>query len=244
MDVLGPVPRSAEPLANPAALLFQQEWQIYRKMVDNNFLFHREVYARLNQVLTDPSIGSYRFLDIACGDAGSTVEALKGTRVAHYHGIDLSGAALAGARRNLAGFGCPSSFQEADYVEALREWRAPVDVVWIGLSLHHLRRSAKLAAMRDVCRILDGHGLFLIYENASPDGEDREQWLARWDLQRPAWVAYSAQEWEIMASHVHQNDFPETASCWRQLGREAGFRDVEEIFVAPSDLFRMYCFRA
>lgn len=244
MDALSPEARSAEPQANPAALLFQQEWQIYRKMVDNNFLFHREVYARLHQVLADPAIGSFRFLDVACGDAGSTAGALAGTSVAHYHGIDLSGAALAGARRNLTGLGCPMSLQEADYVEALREWQAPVDVVWIGLSLHHLRMPAKLAAMRDVCRILDGHGLFLIYENTSPDGEDRDQWLARWDLQRPAWTAYSAQEWDMMASHVHHNDFPETASGWRHLGREAGFRDVEEIFVAPSDLFRMYCFRA
>jgi hypothetical protein len=35
---------------NPAAAVFQREWQIYRKMVDHNYLFHREAYERLRQI--------------------------------------------------------------------------------------------------------------------------------------------------------------------------------------------------
>ena len=47
-----------------------------------------------------------------------------------------------------------------------------------------------------------------------------------------------------MAAHVRANDFPETTSQWQSLGREAGFGRVRELFVAPTDLFRMYCFQA
>ena len=70
-------------LEESAAALFQHLWQLYRKFVDNNFFYHREVYARLHRILVDEAVQPFRFLDIACGDARATVEALKGTRVAH-----------------------------------------------------------------------------------------------------------------------------------------------------------------
>jgi hypothetical protein len=37
---------------------------------------------------------------------------------------------------------------------------------------------------------------------------------------------------------------PETASRWHELGHEAGFSNVQEAFASPTDLFRMYTFRA
>jgi hypothetical protein len=49
---------------------------------------------------------------------------------------------------------------------------------------------------------------------------------------------------ERMKVHVHTNDFPETNSDWYALGREAGFHQVTELFLTPTDLFRMYCFTA
>lgn len=229
---------------NPAAVLFQREWQTYRKMVDHNYLFHREVYARLRRVLLDEAPRPFRFLDIACGDAGATVSALAGTPIARYHGIDLSHTALAIARDTLAALMCPVDLREGDFVEVLQAWQEPVDVAWIGLSLHHFATAAKLDLMRQVGRLVGPRGLFLIYENASPDGEDREGWLRRWDEQKPSWTAYTPEEWEAMRTHVRQADFPETTARWHELGHAAGFREVRELFVAPTDLFRMYAFRA
>jgi hypothetical protein len=83
--------------------LFQQDWKLYRKMVDNNFLFHREAYAALHEVLVNDAARPFRFLDIACGDASASVGALRGTDIAHYHGIDFSGAALGPAEAILDG---------------------------------------------------------------------------------------------------------------------------------------------
>jgi hypothetical protein len=85
-----------------ASSLVEKQWQIYRKMVDNNYLFHREGYGEPHRVLADDAVQPFRFLDIACGDASMTVTALRGTRIAHYHRIDLSQAARDLARRALA----------------------------------------------------------------------------------------------------------------------------------------------
>ncbi len=222
--------------------LFQQDWKLYRKMVDNNFLFHREAYAALHEVLVNDAAQPFRFLDIACGDASASVGALRGTTITHYHGIDFSGAALELAGKALTELNCTVKFEQRDFLEALAGVVEQVDVAWIGLSLHHLQGMEKLALMRTIRNVLAPGGLFLIYENTSPDGEDRENWLRRWDLQKPFWTAYSEDEWNAMAAHVHAADYPETDATWHTLGREAGFASAREVFAAPTDLFRLYGF--
>ncbi len=225
-----------------ASDLFQKEWSTYRKMVDNNYLFHAEACHWLHGILAERA-SPFHMLDIACGDAGTTVKALEGTSIAKYTGMDLSLPALEIARNNLHVLNCPVELLHAEFSQALENWNDPIDIVWIGLSLHHFRSPQKLSVMREVRRLLNRDGLFLVYENASPDGEEREAWLNRWDRQKPLWRAFSPSEWQAMATHVHENDFPETATRWHELGREAGFNDIHEVFTAPSNLFRMYSFR-
>jgi hypothetical protein len=139
---------------------------------------------------------------------------------------------------------CPVILERRDYVEALRENPELVDVVWIGYSLHHLDAPAKLALMREIRGVLGDRGLLLMCEPASPDGEDRSGWLSRYErLNEPLWTALTPEEWDAVITHVRAADFPETSSRWHELGHEAGFSEVREVFVAPDDLHRMYCLR-
>jgi hypothetical protein len=34
----------------PASSLFQTQWQTYRKIVENNYTFHREAYSELHRI--------------------------------------------------------------------------------------------------------------------------------------------------------------------------------------------------
>jgi len=86
--------------------VFQRDWMLYRKMVDNNFLFHREAYGRLRRVLLEEVARPFRFLDIACGDASASAGALLGTQVAAYRGVDFSASALELAAKALVVLGC------------------------------------------------------------------------------------------------------------------------------------------
>jgi hypothetical protein len=99
--------------------------------------------------------------------------------------------------------------------------------------------------MRQIRGVVGDRGLFLVCEPTSPDSEDRQAWLRRYELlNQPLWSALIAEEWEAMITHVRAADFPETTSRWHLLGREAGFSKVRELFVAPDNLHRMYCFQA
>jgi hypothetical protein len=81
---------------------FQEQWATYRKLIASNDLSHREVGAILHDTLKEAFASPFTFLDIACGDASMMKAALRGTKVRHYHGIDLSQPALELAAANLA----------------------------------------------------------------------------------------------------------------------------------------------
>lgn len=233
---------AAPPDKDFAASLFQQEWRIYRKVVEANYLFHAEAYRCLRRALVEDVARPFHFLDLACGDASASVAALAETRIASYRGLDLSADALDLARAAVSRLPCPAALRQQDFVQALASGEEPADVIWIGLSLHHLRAPAKREALRAARRTLDPGGVLLVYENTSPDGEDREAWLERWDRHKPDWTALTPEEWWLMRVHVHDHDFPETVSRWRELGVEAGFGEVRELFVSPTDMFRLFAF--
>jgi SAM-dependent methyltransferase len=230
---------------DPAIALFQRQWRVYRKVVDHNYMQHREVYDRLHRVLVEEAAQPFRFLDIACGDASASVGALQGTRVASYHGIDLSGPALELAHEAMRGLDCPATLERRDFAEALRDRIEPADVAWIGQSLHHLATPGKLTVMRDIHRLLDVGGLLLLWEPTRFYGEDLDTWFCRMEIRcRPWWTALTQAEWDAMVTHTRTADFPETVSGWLALGRDAGFNEARELLQAPSDLARVYCFRA
>jgi SAM-dependent methyltransferase len=230
------------PQSQEVVTVFDAAVAVYRKMIAHNYLNHAEVYECLRQRLE--LMPPFRFLDVACWNGQCSADVLRGTNIAAYHGIDIVPSAIDEARASLPSkLACPINLVTADYVSALADWAEPVDVAWIGLSLHHQQKPGKLAVMRDLHRVLSDYGILLIYENTSPDGEDRDAWMMRWDRQREAWKEYSAEEWNTMRAHVGTYDFPETLSAWRQLGEAAGFKSVSEIYSCPTDLFRMFEFR-
>src|SRR6202023_2483234 len=91
------------------------------------------------------------FLDIACGDASTMTAALRGTQVRHYHGIDLSQAALELAADNLADLPFEVDLDHRDFVEAMMRRPEHADASWCSLSVHHLSTDDKrLMCPRDL----------------------------------------------------------------------------------------------
>jgi methylase of polypeptide subunit release factors len=112
---------SASPVVDEQAMqTFRDQWQLYSKLVDNDYLSHEAVRAVLHRELVTDVNRPFRFLDLACGDARLTVAALQGTPVIHYHGIDLSAPALAMARQTVETLACPVELEQEDFVSAMR----------------------------------------------------------------------------------------------------------------------------
>ena len=121
---------------------FQQQWATYQKLVDTDALSHREVGNILHGT-SPPSPKPFAFLDIACGDAEQMPTALAGTKVSHYHGVDLSEPALELAAKNLTGAPFEVELDYRDFVTAVTRRPEKADAAWCGLSIHHLTTDGK-----------------------------------------------------------------------------------------------------
>jgi 2-polyprenyl-3-methyl-5-hydroxy-6-metoxy-1,4-benzoquinol methylase len=115
---------------------FQRQWATYRKLITSNDLSHREVGAILHDTLNQAFASPFAFLDIACGDASMMKTALRGTKVRHYHGIDLSQPALELAAANLARSPFEVDLDHRDFVDAMMRRPEHAGAAWCGLSIH------------------------------------------------------------------------------------------------------------
>jgi Methyltransferase domain len=152
---------------------FQQQWATYRKLVESDDLSHRAVGALLRGTLSDVFASPFSFLDIACGDASMMKAALQGTKVRHYHGIDLSQAALELAAANLADVPFAVDLDHRDFVEAMLRRPQHAGAAWCSLSIHHLATDDKLRLMKAIRGATGSRGMFLLYEPTRRDGGDR-----------------------------------------------------------------------
>jgi cyclopropane fatty-acyl-phospholipid synthase-like methyltransferase len=224
---------------------FQQQWATYRKLIASNDLSHREVGAILHDTLNEAFASPFTFLDIACGDASMMKTALRGTKVRHYQGIDLSQPALELAAANLAGLPFAVDLDHRDFVDAMMRRPEHADAAWCSLSIHHLSTDEKLRLMKAIRGTVGAHGIFMLYEPTRRDHEDRPQWLDRFvRTNKPLWNVLTGAEWEQIRRHVETCDFPETAAEWCRLGRDAGFGAARQVFVDPTDFFRLFRYEA
>jgi SAM-dependent methyltransferase len=228
-----------------AVEIFRHQWEIYRKFLKHDYLSNAGACAELHRYLNDIVARPFDFLDLACGDASGIVEALAGTKIESYRGIDLAAPALALAEKNLEALKCEVALEQADFATAMRRRSRPADIVWISLSLHHLDTPDKRTLMREIYAGMSPAGALLIYEPTRDDGEDRPAYLDRFEaIGRRDWIALSADEFKEAMHHVRTCDLPETVSEWEALGREAGFTRIAELYRSPDDLFRLFSYRA
>src|SRR5215470_10953586 len=109
--------------------LFAKGLATYRKVIRANYMAHHEVYILLRRVLEAEAPDSFAFLDLACGTAAGSADALKGTGIGRYVGIDISQPSLDVARQELMVLKCPVTLRCQDFVEAIKTWNEPIDVV-------------------------------------------------------------------------------------------------------------------
>ena len=232
--------------AGRAADDFVPLWPVYRKAVDHDYFAHRAVAGVLHRVLAEEVGRPFRFLDLACGDARTAVAALRGTAVAHYHGVDTSGPALNEAREAVKALPCPAELEQADFGAAVRGLPpGAADMAWVGLSLHHLQAPDKADLMRAVRAVVGADGQFLCYEPVCREGESRADYLDRFEVvYRPLWPAMTPDEWAAIMAHIRGCDYPESPSGWAGLGRAAGYAEVRELFTDPAGMISLFSFRS
>ncbi|WP_375492704.1 class I SAM-dependent methyltransferase [uncultured Nostoc sp.] len=129
--------------------LFNEQWKVYQKLLNENFMKHRDIYDILHNFLVNYFPQAFKMLDFGCGDASFTAQALLNTNIAAYKGVDLSTQALEIAKENMTIIPCESTFIQGDFSQLDSELISPhiqedkFDVILISFALHHFQLEQK-----------------------------------------------------------------------------------------------------
>ncbi|MFT5470359.1 MAG: ubiquinone/menaquinone biosynthesis C-methylase UbiE [Verrucomicrobiales bacterium] len=223
---------------------FFDGWEIYRTVIDRNFMSHRELGdALVAHFANRPSGG--RFLDLGCGDADMTSRVIRESRFTNYLGVDLAEIALQHARENLKTTGADVDLRQADLGEFVKTANGPFDAIVVGYSLHHFTREEKsefFAAISDQQLLAPG-GELLVYDVFCEPNETREAYLDRYlAMCGQIWDAYTERQMEMIDEHIRGRDFPEEQGEFVELARQAGLSGGDELWRDHTGFHRLIRF--
>ena len=223
---------------------FFNRWSLYCRIVDNDYLYHQSVLKAFADWL-DRFEGSFSFLDLGCGDAKFSSKLLKGRALISYTGIDLSPVALGLAEENIHDLGVPCTLMVDDFMIRLASLAGFYDIIYIGLSMHHLRREEKEYFFAQLHGRLAPGGVLIVFDRVLTPGESRESYMGRWvDHAEWAWKALTKEEVEGAVEHVTTSDFPEEITTLNSMATRAGFHPAQILFIDRTDFYALMVFQA
>jgi SAM-dependent methyltransferase len=207
-----------------AAEFFSDAWSIYTRVLQQNYMFHDEIYRDVSDFLrTCSAHHPLSLLDLGCGSALHLSRALEGVPMTRYVGCDLSATALASARDNLGSLGCRVELLQEDLLSALRRPLGRFDVIFSSFAVHHLQFDEKADFFRLASAALAPAGKLVLIDVLREENEARETYLDRycgWILSE--WQKLDSDSLQQICEHIRTKDFPETASSLNHMAAEAG----------------------
>jgi len=204
--------------------LFQKSWEVYRSVIDGNWMFHREIYATIADLLDrEYSNRPLDMLDLGCGDAGAISHWLNRQPALSYTGVDAAGEVLAMIPERVSGLRELVLITSA-MEDFLRTCENRYEVVLCSYALHHLSGEGKREFVSNVKRCLKPGGIFILVDVLRNEGESRDEAVASYvRMMQTEWTSIYPEHLTLACEHVVEHDFPETFEVIAGMGDVAGF---------------------
>lgn len=217
----------AKPLPNSSqddeTALFRKSWTLYDAISERNYMFHREIYDHVADLLRQRhQTGPYHLLDLGCGNARFLAPCLQSAPPASYDGVDLSASALDEARTYLDGIP-NTALHHKDMLQAIEDTDSAFDIIFTGFAVHHLDAAAKQQLFHACAQRLVPGGRLILVDVVREDGQTRQQYLDGYlHTMRSQWTGVLPEHLDEACAHVAAYDFPETlADLTRMAGQAA-----------------------
>jgi cyclopropane fatty-acyl-phospholipid synthase-like methyltransferase len=224
------------------AEFFSSGWQAYRATVEHDYLWHALMTDGLRKQI-DSRFGAaapIRFLDLACGDAVSTTRVLKDRPLARYVGVDQSAPALATAATNVKHLHTEVELVTADYVDYVESATEKFDVIYVGLSAHHLGEPGLPRFLAGVRKCLTPNGIFAAFEPFTLPDETRQEHVERiCAIIGQFWTNMNPDYCRQVSSHIRACDFPISLERWNTIARQAGLSAASVAVRTPDRLSQL-----
>jgi SAM-dependent methyltransferase len=212
--------------------LFEQQWSIYRRVVEADLMEHTALTAAtaaaLRRWLKVRRAGARLpvCIDLGCGDLALLPPLLRQLPLGTYHGLDLSASVLELAARAVATAPFPCHWQERNALEWAVSDPADqqMDLIHSAFALHHLDDEDKVLFLSQARRHLAPGGMFLWADVFRLPGERRDDYLTRYGRRiRDNWHPLSAEERETVIQHLQGFDHPADAGRIETTARQCGW---------------------
>ncbi len=182
---------------------FKLNWSLYEKILAGNFLFHREGFSLMHELLRLLP-RPLRVLDLGCGDARLIPGLLQGLVVERYEGVDSSAPALERARENLSGL--PATLTEKDLLSRVEAGGEPFTVGMASYSAHHLLPEQRPAFYSHLKALAP---TWLFFDILRQDDETRDQFNhAVVTRAEHDWHTLDPEEYQLVKEHILKSDYP------------------------------------
>ena len=204
--------------------IFTRSWSLYDLITEHNYMFHREIYSGIEDLLKQrDDHENYRLLDLGCGSARYLAPCLKRLPPKLYEGVDLSEAALAEAREYLAELPGEVVLTHGDLLKTIESTDKTWDVIFSGFAIHHLMPEEKARFFRAAGQCLSEKGWLVMVDVVREENQDRDSFLDGYlRFMREKWTEVPQDQLEEACAHVQDHDYPECLATLAQMAEEAG----------------------
>ncbi|MEI8213713.1 MAG: class I SAM-dependent methyltransferase [Planctomycetota bacterium] len=231
-----------------------QEWDLYARIVHENWMRHREMQQAIQTVAArwsdDRPDKTLRVLDLGCGDGSMACQGFIDSDIDQYVGVDLSADALEKLSQR-SGPGLlrlsrsePSSSEIRQLEKQLHVGDLAMhlkqlpgdhfDMVLASYSLHHFQMDQKQNILSDIARVLRPGGRFVWIDIVRDPGEQRSDYVMRIELEiKDRWIPMPAADQLAAIEHIRTCDFPETEPWMVERWQELNSGEVERLFRDP-----------
>lgn len=207
-----------------ATQLFTNNWTVYQKIVNQNYMFHREFAAKgISAFKKLKKLAPFHVLDLGCGDAQLISEQLKGFEVDLFTGYDLSATALAIAAKNLEENNIDYELCQGAMEMLLDNAPLSYEIIHSSFAIHHLGDMGKKKLLQKCFQKLLPGGLLIIVD-VFRDGVSLETYKQNYIATiRNSWTSLPANEKDMIVDHILRYDYPADISIFKHWAKEAGF---------------------
>ena len=211
--------------------IFTRSWSLYDLITEHNYMFHREIYSGIEDLLKQrDDHKNYRLLDLGCGNARYLAPCLKRLPPKLYEGVDLSEAALAEAREYLAELPGQVVLTHGDLLKTIESTDQTWDVIFSGFAIHHLMPEEKARFFHAAGQCLSEKGWLVMVDVVREENQDRDSFLDGYlRFMREKWTEVPQDQLEEACAHVRDHDYPERLSTLTRMAEEAALHSTRLI---------------
>ena len=207
------------------AILFSDNWNVYQKIIANNYMLHKEFSSATMEALAQAAIPIKSVLDLGCGDAQLIAKDLATINIEAYTGYDLSEAALAQAEHFLQNLPAKKTLCLGRMENLLASSNEYWDLIYSSYAIHHLSDQGKQEIMQEVYHHLNPSGLFIMIDVMRQHDQTREAYMDYYiGGIRKNWPGLEIKEQDMIANHIHEYDYPAIESDLIAWASTIGFR--------------------